>query len=254
MIKTLKIIAIILGILGSLVGIILGILKIWDLIKSPSSVRLQAEVVQVKAPLPQNLAEELKDLSNFPIGWMRKQDIPELKQVSDQILQKVIPIFEKIAKDQVDQILALSSSRPNYLTIIKVINPLDETLSAVQIKIPYPVELFAQIVKDDMQHEIQKFKGTINVGILSPRAEVNIYIYTNSLFFSDEILLTHEKGIGSVTFHHPISDFPRWKETWREKFSTINVFVSVLPLLAVCGFLAIILILSEKYRITFTKR
>jgi hypothetical protein len=56
------------------------------------------------------------------------------------------------------------------------------------------------------QGTIEFSGGKLVIGNLSPRSEITVYIYSNFPFAFDEksVFLTHDKGVGKVSFYRPV--------------------------------------------------
>jgi hypothetical protein len=72
-------------------------------------------------------------------------------------------------------------------------------------KIKYLSNTILQIERDDGKREALKVSGKLSIRNLAPLSEVVVYYYSNFPYIPREsIALTHDKGLGEISFHHPV--------------------------------------------------
>ena len=193
--------------IGALVAIIVGVLTIWQILRP--EYQLEVDIIQTETRLDPYLIDRIKKISEFDIKKIRKrEDIPEIETVTDEILDKSKPVFEHVIKNKID--FATDPLFMNtYLSVSTIRNNSNNTINDVQLYFGRRYITGSTVIEKsdgEVERDID-IKNAVKIGMMLPKSEVIIYFYSRTPVFIDNVKLINRDGTGSVKQYVPVAKY-----------------------------------------------
>jgi hypothetical protein len=199
-------------IIGIVVGIItaaVGAITIWNWINAPY--KLEAYILSTPAPLPPKLDRDIKAFKDFSFEDIRKRykENNVISHVPDAIIKQAIPAFSEIIKDRIEMAKGYGLKINDYLNLLTLRNAGNKTINNIQISSKQTLNSLAIIDRGDNKDEVVEFTGILNIGKLSPQAELKVFVYESfpSIFEMPFGNITHDEGVAEVSVYQAVPKF-----------------------------------------------
>ncbi len=179
--------------LSLVVGILVGLATLWQIYKPGP--QLVVRIITVKAPLPPRLEENIDQLSELSLE-NTKALLTELKdaEIYEDEFAKFLEAYKKFVESQEDRLKDYNFLGDPYLLVLSIQNRSNSSLSNVFIRNKFFTDEIAIIEKESGQISKISFTGKLDIGNLSPKENVTVYIYLDIAGVSIAALTVHHSN------------------------------------------------------------
>lgn len=195
-----------LEVISVVLGIVLGVMAIWQQVKPSGDLvaqlvlteaRLPADIISRSKALPQLVEDDLTENKEF------LKLLPEL-----QTREEALRVIKDTVGRRSFSLHGLEGIRREFM-FVKVRNEGVQPLVDVKLGLRHPVTQSATIVRADGTLVDIEAAGVVSLGDLPPHGEVKLFAWGLAFLVSkpEDITVSHSGGVGEVEFLTPVPRF-----------------------------------------------
>lgn len=235
----------------ALLGGVWVMLQIWSWVTEPKG-DLEARVSMANIAYPPSVDEVIssirESINQDAIEHALGRELIVTLDKTDISKEEIKLISSALAWELRDEFPRLELSEALRLTgmyKIEVRNNGSSSVSAVRLKIPNFD--MVEIIRDDKPPEFQENRTLIQLGTIQPTESVILHSWSKmpvSSYRAEDIRLTHDKGIGSISIRSDVGGFALWVD----EFGWLLLFVGPWAIFIACLVFYQLGVESEKTR------
>jgi len=189
-----------------LIGIVLGVMAVWQQVK-PSKY-LVAEVVLTKARLPYRFLRDAKALPGEVDTALRKNnDLAKLIPDGSQ-QNEVLALVKDVVERQSFSLHAFENLQDSFMAVT-VHNKGELPLQDVKLVFRYPLDKSVTVIGADGVVKDLDGAGFIPLGDLPPHGEIQVYAWGMAFIVSSQtdVTVSHSGGVGEILLSRSVPAF-----------------------------------------------